>query len=266
MPIKYTQEQVKNIFTRAGCELLSTYYSSSEPVQYRCSCGDIAFISVSHLLEGKRCKKCGREKQAYTQEQVEQFFKDEGCELLDTYINSHTRIKYRCSCGNISQIMYRDFQRGYRCMVCGRRKQSIANTGSGNPNWNPDRDQVKQNKELRDQCSRILWSCLRQTGGKKEGRTHEQLGYSDSELKEHLRSFPMYDYLVETHTLNIDHLFPIKAFIKHGIIDPKIVCALSNLQPLSCAENFEKHDWYLEEDFVQYCQKHSIVLPKECVK
>jgi hypothetical protein len=256
---KYTQEQVALIFTNAGCELLSTYYTAGEPVQYRCSCGDIAFISVSHLLEGKRCKKCGREKQAYTQEQVEQFFKDQGCELLDTYVNSHTRIKYRCSCGNISIIMYRDFQRGYRCKVCGNIRHSKTITGSGNPNWNPDREQVKQNKVLSQWIGSLLHHCYERLGTKKEGHTDAILGYTPLELDNHLRTFSRYIYLVATGTLSIDHILPMRAFQDHGIDDPKVICALSNLQPLSKSENSEKNAWYTEDDFIAYCQTHNII-------
>jgi hypothetical protein len=256
---KYTQEQVALIFTNAGCELLSTYYTAGEPVQYRCSCGDIAFISVSHLLEGKRCKKCGREKQAYTQEQVEQFFKDQGCELLDTYVNSHTRIKYRCSCGNISIIMYRDFQRGYRCKVCGNIRHSKTITGSGNPNWNSNREQVRLNREMRNRQCNVLNNCFGRLGTKKEGHTDAILGYTPLELDNHLRTFSRYIYLVATGTLSIDHILPMRAFQDHGIDDPKVICALSNLQPLSKSENSEKNAWYTEDDFIAYCQTHNII-------
>jgi hypothetical protein len=102
-------------------------------------------------------------------------------------------------------------------------------------------------------------------GTSKEGRTHEILGYSAVQLDSHLRAFPMYAYLQGTNTLAIDHVLPVKAFIEHGIVEPKIICALDNLQVLSRSENSEKNDWYLEEDFLAYCQKHGISLLKEAM-
>ena len=36
----------------------------------------------------------------YTIEDVRKIFKDEGCELLEeTYVNSKTKMRYRCNCG-----------------------------------------------------------------------------------------------------------------------------------------------------------------------
>lgn len=42
------------------------------------------------------------------------------CYLLSTeYINNRTKLKYICSCGNISFISYSNFQKGRRCKDCG---------------------------------------------------------------------------------------------------------------------------------------------------
>lgn len=54
-----------------------------------------------------------------TFEYVQQYFKDRGCELLETeYKNNRTKMKYRCKCGNESEIIYNSFQKGRRCMKC----------------------------------------------------------------------------------------------------------------------------------------------------
>lgn len=269
MSVKYTQDQVKNIFANSGCELLSPYYSAREPVQYMCSCGTISFISVDNFVHGQRCKKCGYQKsakvQGLSQEYISQYFKMYSCVLLDIYINNRTLVKYRCSCGNISFIRFEAFQTGHRCKSCGSIKISTTHSGEKHWNWNPDREQVQLYKEIRERQKDVLKSCLKRLGTIKEGHTHEILGYSAVELDNHLRSFPMYAYLQDTHTLAIDHILPVKAFIDHGIKTPRIICALDNLQPLSRSENCEKNDWYLEEDFLAYCQKHDISLLKEAI-
>jgi hypothetical protein len=55
-----------------------------------------------------------------TQQEVEKIFFDEGCELLESkYINNKTSMKYRCSCGNKSEIRLDTFKRGHRCAKCG---------------------------------------------------------------------------------------------------------------------------------------------------
>ena len=68
-------------------------------------------------------KKMGRKN--YTTEYAKQFFEDNGCELLEKkYVNSKTKMRYRCNCGNIGYISFNNFQRGRRCKECGIRKMA----------------------------------------------------------------------------------------------------------------------------------------------
>lgn len=56
-----------------------------------------------------------------TLKEVKEYFKSQGCKLLaDKYINAHTKMKYRCVCGNISHIHLNNFQNGKRC-GCGKK-------------------------------------------------------------------------------------------------------------------------------------------------
>ncbi|AVH85447.1 hypothetical protein Rostov1_00057 [Vibrio phage Rostov-1] len=48
---------------------------------------------------------------------------------------------------------------------------------------------------------------------------------------------------------HIDHIKPVAQFKREGITDPKIINALSNLQPLWAEENLKKSDKTLDEDF-----------------
>lgn len=58
--------------------------------------------------------------QKFTLNQMQQIFAASGCELLeDQYINSQSKMRYRCSCGNESSINYSNFRLGKRC-GCGR--------------------------------------------------------------------------------------------------------------------------------------------------
>jgi len=54
-----------------------------------------------------------------TYEYVKNYFKEQGCELLEKeYIGSHSKMKYRCNCGNISEINFANFKLGKRCKKC----------------------------------------------------------------------------------------------------------------------------------------------------
>lgn len=56
----------------------------------------------------------------HTYEYIKQYFEDNGCELLENeYKNNRTKMRYRCSCGNISEIRFSEFNRGQRCFSCG---------------------------------------------------------------------------------------------------------------------------------------------------
>ena len=153
----------------------------------------------------------------YPHEYIATLFSFQNYVLLDRYMHSKTKMRVQCPKGHITSLSCGSFRDGHRCMTCGHERQAVANSrqiGSKNHQWNPDREQVRQNKEA-------------------------------------------YQH---THNLAIDHIFPVKAFLDHGIKNPAIISALSNLQPLSKSENSEKHDFYNKEAFEQYCQEHNILL------
>ena len=56
---KYTYKQVKQIFIKGNCELLSkTYTDNKQLLDYICECGNPSKITLSHFLQGQRCKIC----------------------------------------------------------------------------------------------------------------------------------------------------------------------------------------------------------------
>jgi len=62
-----------------------------------------------------------------TYEFVKGYFKEQGCELLEEkYKNNRIKMKYKCSCGNISKITFDNFKRGNRCRKCsGSEKHTL---------------------------------------------------------------------------------------------------------------------------------------------
>lgn len=257
---RYTQNEVEKIFKERGCELLSEYKGLNKKVIFKCKCGNIseAFSRVI-MKNNSHCKKCGyiksRNSQQFSLECVKQHFKDNECELLeDTYINARTRMKYKCNCGNISNITLSDFKSGNRC---GCKKFQTINSGSTHCNWNPDREYIKLRKKVNNKSRKLVYRCLNILDKAKLFDTEIYLGYTRKELIERLQSFSQWNELKNTHW-HLDHIFPIKAFVKHDIIDLKIINSLDNLQPLSQFDNLSKNDKYNKDEFIKYLNSKGI--------
>lgn len=127
-------------------------------------------------------------------------------------------------------------------------------SGINNPNYNPDREQVKLNKKLTVVCGDLLRRVLKLTGKDKNDRTYKMLGYTQSELMDRLG--------IKTYSdikgMEIDHIFPVVAFIRIGITDPKIINSLDNLQLLSTIDNNLKSDYHCPEAFQLYLQSKGV--------
>jgi len=58
---------------------------------------------------------------------VKKYFEEHGCELLEKeYKNARYKMKYKCFCGDVSEISFDNFKRGRRCYKC--RNKKIANS------------------------------------------------------------------------------------------------------------------------------------------
>lgn len=114
-------------------------------------------------------------------------------------------------------------------------------TGETNPKWNPDRVAVQLNKKAQKECSQLIHSTLKRTTLKKINKSEIMLGYSKKQLLIHIESLFLEGMSWENRSLwHIDHKKSIKDFLKEGITDPKIINALSNLQPLWAKDNLSK--------------------------
>jgi hypothetical protein len=132
MPKKLTYDQVYKVFKDGGCELLEKeYINSRTKLKYKCSCGNKSEILWHNFKKGHRCNKCGNnqtaEKQKLTFKFIYGYFKEQRCELLEKeYKNNSIKMKYRCSCGNISKIKFSHFKDGCRCKKCGLEKRKFS--------------------------------------------------------------------------------------------------------------------------------------------
>jgi hypothetical protein len=85
MPVKYTYQQVQDIFSERRCFLLSTTYKNQlEKLEYTALCGHINNISVKEILNGHgiKCRNCALEIPTY--ESISHYFKSKNCKLSYT--------------------------------------------------------------------------------------------------------------------------------------------------------------------------------------
>ena len=251
------QDEIKQSFAEAGCQLKSEYLNYNDPLEYICKCGNIGNTTWWSFQLGRRCGHCSDvRKLKYDLAEVKEIFKKGGCELLqDEYVSNLTPVKYKCSCGSESSITLNNFMKGSRCKSCGFDK----NIGNKNHRWIKDRKAKHNNDLFRRKCCHMVRTCLKQMCQKKLDRTHNLLGYSYKELRDHIFTHQNWE-TVKNNKWHIDHIFPIKAFFDHGISDLKLINCLENLQPLTQRDNNVKSDKYNKKEFVEWLQNKGIPL------
>ena len=80
MPIRYTYQEVQDIFSQRNCFLLSTIYKNQlEKLEYTASCGHNNNISVKEILKGHgiKCRNCALEIPTY--ESMSSYFESKSC-------------------------------------------------------------------------------------------------------------------------------------------------------------------------------------------
>lgn len=264
---KLKYEYVYEFFNQKGCILLSdSYKGSSHKLEYICSCGNKDFVYWGNFSRYGRCKKCsaisGGKKKKFSQEFVENYFYENDCQLLDKYVDANTPLKYKCSCGDIDRIRFSKFKQGQRCRSCKYKKISEKGKqriGSKNPRWNPDREYVALNKTIHIKFNSMISYFLSESKVRKDCKSEDFVGYTRKELKEHIINHPDWGK-VKDKKWSIDHIFPVKAFLDHQILDPKIIHSLDNLRPMLLQLNIQKSGKYCKDKFKIWLLKKGIDL------
>ena len=140
--------------------------------------------------------------------------------------------------------------RAIECKKCGNKKVSGPNCYM----YDPDREAVAMRKKFRKICGQHIHRFMRATGQKKTRHTHELLGYKPQDLQEHILNHPNYKNC-EGEEWHVDHIFPIQAFLNHGILDLKLINNLNNLQPILGKENLSKADKYDKKEFGRWLKQ-----------
>lgn len=121
----YDYQSVKDFFTQNGCELLEEdYFGYKVPMKYKCVCGFVSSIAFDNFKNGQRCIECKRKtlkklNTKYTYIDVQNYFKEQGCELLSkNYVSSNVPLDFMCACGQKSSVTFGHFRMGRKCMGC----------------------------------------------------------------------------------------------------------------------------------------------------
>ena len=250
---KFSYEYVKSIFEKNGFKLLENkYINNNVPMNCICVCGNKTKMRFADIKIGRKCEKDCKPKilseiNRTKDNKIKKICEYNNCKFIESYIYKRkTRIKYICKCGEESNAYLYNFKRFPNCKKCG----SLKISGEKCHMYNPDREAIKLNKKFRKMCSQYIKRFMDATGQTKTRNTHELLGYTPKQLQNHILNHPDY-ILLKDEEWHVDHIFPIKAFLDHGILDLKIINALDNLRPMKSKENISKADNYDKEKFIK---------------
>ena len=127
MPKKLDYTYVKKyIEKKQGAKLISTeYINSATPLIIQCKCGNY-FKKTFNKCKDKKlmCSKCLKnflsKKFSLNIEYVKNKIEEKGCKYLDgEYVNSKSKLKILCKCGNVFEKDFNHFKRQPRCPQCG---------------------------------------------------------------------------------------------------------------------------------------------------
>ena len=82
--------------------------------------------------------------------------------------------------------------------------------------------------------------------------------YPQDQLFAQMAKSPLWE-TIKDKDWQLQYIWPVQAFIDHGITDLGIINALSNLRPVL---DFEEQEIYSEELFLRYCKKHNIAVKR----
>lgn len=124
---KYTKDYIINYANKFGYKVKSFdgYTDLNFQLTFICSNNHLLKTSFANFMNGRRCPICEGGKNFYTQEELEEIFKSEGCELLSTFKVQKDMVNFKCSCGNYASIRIDHFLNGVRCDECAKEKRRI---------------------------------------------------------------------------------------------------------------------------------------------
>ena len=258
--VNFTYDEVKQYFLDQGCELLDPQYDNNGVLlNYKCSCGESSKIRFRDFKNGRRCLKCknGKISQslALDESEIKSKVESYGIQYVKSCLEwsndrNRTRITYICKCGKTTEAWLSNFYKVQNCKECGKAKKSGANCYM----YDPDREAVAMRERFRKMCGQHIHRFMKATSQKKTKSTHVLLGYKPIDLQNHILNHPDFAACKDKEW-HVDHIFPIQAFLDHGILDLKIINKLDNLRPMIGPDNVVKADKYDEKEFTEWLEQ-----------
>ena len=106
-----TQEEVAKYFKENGYELLSEYINNSTKVTIQNIKKEKFDVTFNNFKRGNRPEK---RRKNLTQEEVVEYFKEQGYELLSEYVNTRTKVLIRNGKGEEYEVFINNFKKGNR--------------------------------------------------------------------------------------------------------------------------------------------------------
>lgn len=250
---KKTYAFIKEYFEKHNYKLITdNYVNGKQLLDCQCPNGHLDKKTYSDFYSGKRCQICyyqrRREKQLTPISVIKDSFEKRNYKLItNEYLHGKQKLESICSRNHLYVTTWRKWNVGYGCAKCAVIDHFH---GANNPSWNPDREAVKNNRKIWTAWRNNIRSGALGINKKSSEEVKNIVGYDWADLRDHLAKHPNWENC--KHNFHVDHIFPVKAFLDYGINDPKIVCALDNLQPLLVEENLKKNRKYDKELFEKY--------------
>ena len=117
---KLTIEEMHQLAASRGFLFLSSEYKNAHTrSKWKCKDGHTWLATSDSIKRGNGCPECAGNKKL-TIEQIKSDAISRGFECLSTaYINSQTRLEYKCSLGHTWRMTPNDIRQGYGCPKCG---------------------------------------------------------------------------------------------------------------------------------------------------
>lgn len=182
-----------------------------------------------HKLNPKRCKGCNKEFILYRTDQI---WCSSQCKMnIHATDQKETRAATRAQITRTCPVCDEEFspKRSMREKYCSSRCRNL----------------------FAKKAYKVLQRCLKCTDQKKQDRAHKLLGYTPQELRDHIQKHPNWEN-VKGSIWHLDHIFPIIAFLEHGLKDISLMCCLENLQPLGGSPNCSKGGKYNRKKFREW--------------
>lgn len=144
---------------------LEEYQNATIPVECRCKkCGHIWGIRIGDVRSGKGCPECAQARRIQKQTKTNEQFISEmkrispSIELIETYKNAKTKIKYRCTnCGIERWATPDELLRGKKCQNClgvklRNNEEFIRDVNIINPQIEPLEQFVRTDTKIKIRC------------------------------------------------------------------------------------------------------------------